>query len=68
MQARITGQRGNIFARLPNKIQTDDRVRVAQLYHILHMCINTLFHCKKKKKVQLKGTFSLLDLPSRSHF
>lgn len=67
MQARMTGQRGNISARLPNKIQIDDRVRVAQLYHILHMCINILFPCRKKR-VQLKGTFSLLDLPSRSHF
>lgn len=67
MQARMTGQRGNIFARLPNKIQIDDRMRVAQLYHIWHMCINTLFPVKRKK-VQLKGTFFFLDLSSRSHF
>lgn len=60
MQARMTGQRGNISARLPNKIQIDeldDRVRVAQLYHILHMCINTLFPFKKKKKCNLKAHF-----------
>jgi len=54
MQARMTGERGNVLPGSQIRFlfpYLDDRVRVASLYYLLHMCINILFPCKKKNSV-----------------
>lgn len=70
-QARMTGEKGDVFPGSQRRflfLYPDDGVRVAWLYCVSHMCITTLFFPCKKNGAQLKSTFSLLDLPSRSHF
>lgn len=69
MQARMTGERGNIFPGSQIRFLFYTSVTECKLLSCTpyYTCALT-FLPVKRKIAQLKGTFSLLDLPSRSHF